>query len=140
MKLRTKTEFIDLSEEDSPFNSTSINSIKENIYSKYNHIIENDLLKSQIVTKKEQIELLIDSIEFANKNRNIEEEEAEINMISKINLLYMGSDDGGSSCMLHEKWDGKKNLLIIIQTDANNIFGRFNKKSFDSKKVNKKSW
>ena len=36
MKLRTKTEFIDLSEEDSPFNNTSINSIKENIFNKYN--------------------------------------------------------------------------------------------------------
>ena len=139
MKLRTKTEFIDLSEEDSPFNNTSINSIKENIFNKYNHIIENDLLKSQIITKKEQIELLIDSIEFVNNNRNIEEEEAETNMISKINLLYMSSDDGASSYMFHEKCDGKKNLLIIIQTDANNIFGGFTKKSFDSKKVNKKA-
>ena len=138
MKLRTKTEFIDLSEEDSPMNNTSSISLKENIYTKYNHIIENDLLKSTIVTKKDQIELLIDSIEFANKTRNIEEEEAESNTISKINLLYMGTDDGASSYMFHQKCDGKKNLLIIIQTDANNIFGGFTKKSFDSKKVNKK--
>ena len=139
MKLRTKTEFIDLSEEDSPLNNTSSITSKDNIYIKYNHIIENDLLKSSIVTKKEQIELLIDSIEFANKNRNIEEEEAESNTISKINLLYMGTDDGASSYMFHQKCDGKKNLLIIIQTDGNNIFGGFTKKSFDSKKVNKKA-
>ena len=139
MKLRTKTEFIDLSEEDSPNNNTSSISSKDNIYIKYNHIIENDLLKSSIVTKKDQIELLIDSIENANKNRNIEEEEAESNTISKINLLYMGTDDGASSYMFHQKCDGKKNLLIIIQTDANNIFGGFTKKSFDSKKVNKKA-
>ena len=138
MKLRTKTEFIDLSEED-PYNLTVSNSIKESIFHKYNHIIENDLIKSQIVTKKEQIELLIDSIETVNNNRNIEEEEAESNTISKIHLLYQGTDDGSSAYMFHEKCDGEKNLLIIIQTDANILFGGFTKKSFDSKKVNKKT-
>ena len=102
-------------------------------------MVENDLLKSQIINKKDQIQLLIESLEKVNKNRNIEEEENESNTISKINLLYMASEDGSSSFMFHEKCDGKKNLLIIIHTDANVIFGGFTKKSFDSKKINKKA-
>ena len=140
MKLRAKTEYIDLSEndEDSPSNDLNSNSQK-NKNDKLNYMVENDLLKSQIINKKDQIQLLIESLEKVNKNRNIEEEENESNTISKINLLYMASEDGSSSFMFHEKCDGKKNLLIIIHTDANVIFGGFTKKSFDSKKINKKA-
>ena len=136
MKLRAKTEYIDLSEnEDSPSLNNDLNFNKNN----KKFILENDLLKSQIIQKKEQIDLLIESLEKINKNRDIEEEENESNTICKIHLLYLATDDGSSSFMFHEKCDGKKNLLIIIHTDANIIFGGFTKKSFDSKKINKKA-
>ena len=143
MKLRVKTEYIDLlenddEEEESP--SINLDSISQkNKNEKTSFVFENGLLKSQIIKKKNQIELLIESLENVNNNKNIEEEENESNIISKINLLYQATEDGSSSFMFHEKCDGKKNLLIIIHTDANNIFGGFTKKSFDSKKINKKA-
>ena len=59
MKLRAKTEYIDLSEnenDDSHF-SIGLSNDKNN---KINFMVENDLLKSQIITKKEQIDLLVE--------------------------------------------------------------------------------
>ena len=101
MKLRVKTEYIDLlendDEEEGDSPSINLDSISQkNKKETMNFVFENGLLKSQIIKKKEQIELLIESLENMNKNKNIEEEENESNIINKITLLYQATEDGSS--------------------------------------------
>ena len=94
----------------------------EQIKNKLNELDEKNiqnknLLKQSVIIKnKEEIEFLIYRLKQYNefKNRNIE-----------FNLLYKGTRDGDESRKFHQLCDGKKNVIVFVQTTKNRRFGGF---------------
>lgn len=88
---------------------------------------DNDLFNSRILTNFNEIKFLKETI---SKSQN-----ANIMSITK---LYDAENDGGESSIFHIKCDGNFEILIIIKTDKNIVFGGYTKKCFDSEKTTKK--
>lgn len=107
------------------------NDISINSNLKYYNLEKNDLLKSKIVKNEAEINLLLFGIKEINKN-------VEASNMKYISLIYNSKEDGGSSLIFHKKCDYSKDLLIIIKTNENYIFGGFTKKYFDSENSSKK--
>ena len=108
------------------------NSISLNSNLKYYNLEKNDLLKSKIIKNEAEINLLLLGLKEINKN-------VESSKMKYISLIYNSKEDGGSSLIFHQKCDYSKDLLIIIKTNENYIFGGFTKKYFDSEKPSKKN-
>ena len=104
-------------------------SINSNL--KYYNLEKNDLLKSKIIKNEAEINLLLIGIKEINKN-------VESSNMKYISSIYNSKEDGGSSLIFHQKCDYSKDLLIIIKTNENYIFGGYTKKYFDSEKSTKK--
>ena len=77
---------------------------------------ENLLNKSEIINNKEELEFLINRLKQNDKfkNKNLE-----------FNLLYKGTRDGDESKKFHQLCDGKKNVIVFVQTTKNRRFGGF---------------
>ena len=80
---------------------------------------------SSILTEKNQKELIITKL----KNRG--------KIISSFNLLFRASRDGDQSSVVHNKIDGKTNILMIVQTIKGLKFGGYTQIGFDSSNQNK---
>ena len=104
-----------------------------NRYHKLNkyHLEKNDLFKSKIIKNESEMNLILSAIKLVNKDTFSE------NMKS-ISLIYTSKKDGTSSSAFHQKCDYKPDILIIIRTKTNSIFGGYTKNFFDSEKNNKK--
>ena len=74
-----------------------------------------NIIKSDIIKTKEQIDLLNEWIN--NKN-------------NKYSLIYKGSRDGDSYNTFHEKCDGKGPTIMIIKSTDGEIFGGYTEKSW----------
>ena len=72
-------------------------------------------IDSKIIQRNEEIELLVNRL---RSNRFIKNE-------IKLNLIYRASRDGDSPQNYHNKCDGKKNTIFIIQTDKGCKFGGY---------------
>ena len=59
--------------------------------------------------------------------------------MKSISLIYTSKKDGTSGYSFHQKCDYKPDLLIIIKTKTNSIFGGYTKNFFDSEKNGKKT-
>ena len=75
---------------------------------------------SLILTEKNQKELIITKL----KNRG--------KTINSLNLLFRASRDGDQSSVVHNKIDGKKDILMIVQTTKGLKFGGYTQIGFDS--------
>jgi hypothetical protein len=75
---------------------------------------------SLILTEKYQKELIITKLK--NKGKTI----------NYFNLLFRASRDGDQSSVVHNKIDGKSNILIIVQTVKGLKFGGYTQIGFDS--------
>ena len=104
-----------------------------NRYHKLNkyHLEKNDLFKSKIIKNESEMNLILSAIKLVNKDSSSE------NMKS-ISLIYTSKKDGTSSSSFHLKCDYKPDILIIIKTKTNSIFGGYTKNYFDSEKNMKK--
>ena len=104
-----------------------------NRYHKLNkyHLEKNDLFKSKIIKNESEMNLILSAIKLVNKDSSSE------NMKS-ISLIYTSKKDGTSSSSFHLKCDYKPDILIIIKTKTNSIFGGYTKNFFDSEKNMKK--
>ena len=123
----------------------------DNVQHSYNQLLSNyNKLKEnyrQITIKNESLEL-----EFKKNSMNINQNEDiskilssmdELNFINfyaknndpsfnfkNIKLLYRGSRDGDTTKKCHELCDNKKNVLIIMKSDRELIFGGYSKIGF----------
>ena len=52
--------------------------------------------------------------------------------ISNFELLYQASIDGFGPYNFHKKCDGKKNIIVLVITDNNRIFGGFTELEWDN--------
>ena len=84
----------------------------------------NDNFDSKIVSK-ENINFILN---YINEND-------KLFSFKSLNLLFRGSQDGDDTKLLHEKCDLKKNILILIKSDKNKIFGGYCKIGFKSQKT-----
>ena len=107
---------------------------KNNRYHKLNkyHLDYNDLFKSKIIQNESEMNLILSAIKLVNKDIPNSQ-----NMKS-ISLIYTSKKDGTSGYSFHQKCDYKPDLLIIIKTKTNSIFGGYTKNFFDSEKNGKK--
>ncbi len=82
--------------------------------------IEKEKFNSKIMTTNEQINLI--------KNKFINRGKA----IQRLNLLFSSSKDGDSSQTVHNKIDGKKDILLFVETTKGRKFGGYTNIGFDS--------
>ena len=80
---------------------------------------------SLILTEKNQKELIITKL----KNRG--------KTINSLDLLFRASRDGDQSSVVHNKIDGKREILMIVQTTKELKFGGYTQIGFDSSGSNK---
>ena len=80
---------------------------------------------SLIMTKKEQKELIIKKFEGRGKK------------INSLNLLFRASRDGDQSSVVHNKIDGKNEIIMIVETIKGLKFGGYTQIGFDSSNQNK---
>ena len=87
-----------------------------------------------ILTKKTKISFFdsrtIDSFNSINFILNYIRQNDPLFSFSILQLLYRGSRDGDSTQTCHELCDNKQNVLIIIKSETNYIFGGFSKIGF----------
>ena len=91
--------------------------------------VRNDLKKSKIIN-----EYNIKSFDFIKKRLNLYGRDKKLSF----QLLYSVKIDGDKSQKFHELCDNHKNTLILIKTDANNIFGGFAGKTWNSLELGRK--
>ena len=80
---------------------------------------------SLILTEKNQKELIITKLKSRGKT------------INSLNLLFRASRDGDQSSVVHNKIDGKTNILMIVQTIKGLKFGGYTQIGFDSSNQSK---
>ena len=80
---------------------------------------------SKIMNKKEQINLIKNKF----KKRGL--------TIKKLNLLFSSSEEGDSSQIVHNKIDGKENILMLVKTTKGRKFGGYTNIGFDSSQSTK---
>ena len=87
-----------------------------------------------ILTDKSKINFLdsrtIDSLNSIDFIFNYIRQNDQLFNFNNIKLLYRGSRDGDSTKICHELCDNKQNVLIIIKSDNNYIFGGYSKIGF----------
>ena len=93
-------------------------------------IKKNDLLNSNLLSNETEINLLLSGIKHIN--RSIENSNMKF-----ITLIYNSKEDSQSDSMFHLKCDYRNDLLILIKTNDNIIFGGYTKKCFNSDKISK---
>ena len=81
---------------------------------------EKEKFNSKIMNTKEQINLIKNK--FLNKGK----------VIQRLDLLFSSSRDGDSSQTVHNKIDGKKNILLFVETTKGKKFGGYSNIGFDS--------
>ena len=81
---------------------------------------EKEKFNSKIMKTEEQINLI--------KNKFINRGKA----IKRLNLLFSSSNDGDSSQTVHNKIDGKKDILMFVETTKGRKFGGYSNIGFDS--------
>ena len=92
---------------------------------KINNIFENKKLPGGCIgcTFKNSIDFVLDYVQQNDKYFNFNE----------MKLLYKSSRDGDDTRICHKLCDNKKNILIIIKSDNNYIFGGYTKIGFKSR-------
>ena len=87
-----------------------------------------------ILTDKSKINFLdfrtIDSLNSIDFIFNYIRQNDQLFNFNNIKLLYRGSRDGDSTKICHELCDNKQNVLIIIKSDNNYVFGGYSKIGF----------
>ena len=119
-------------------------------------LTESNLLKKQISELQQQIEILTQK----NNNTTASDDEKsndvkgeiihnmdELELITKkinkdnkkiiINLLYKASADGDKAAIFHNKCDGAKNSIVLVETKKGKRFGGFTTCSWSGKCVDK---
>ena len=119
-------------------------------------LTESNLLKKQITELQQQIEILTQK----NNNTTASDDEKsndvkgeiihnmdELELITKkinkdnkkiiINLLYKASADGDKAAIFHNKCDGAKNSIVLVETKKGKRFGGFTTCSWSGKCVDK---
>ena len=90
--------------------------------------------EQMILTDKSKINFLdfrtIDSLNSIDFIINYIRQNDQLFNFNNIKLLYRGSRDGDSTKICHELCDNKKNVLIIIKSDNNYVFGGYSKIGF----------
>ena len=81
---------------------------------------EKEKFNSKIMNTKEQINLIKNK--FRNRGKDIQ----------RLNLLFSSSKDGDLSQTVHNKIDGKNNILLLIETVKGRKFGGYTNIGFDS--------
>ena len=81
---------------------------------------EKEKFNSKIMNTKEQINLIKNK--FRNRGKDIQ----------RINLLFSSSKDGDLSQTVHNKIDGKNNILLFVETVKGRKFGGYTNIGFDS--------
>ena len=136
---------------------SEIKELKENI-PKYENEIQ--ILKEEIEKRHNENEKLWEEINKLKQSKECKEQSKKIETKDRINfildyirqtdktfkinlikLLYRGSRDGDSTKKCHQLCDNKQNVLIVIQSDTDYIFGGYSKIGF--KTINehgKKEW
>ena len=88
-------------------------------------------IDSKIIKSRSSIDFVLNYIRQNDTSVNFKEPK----------LLYRGSRDGDRTKTCHELCDNKQNVLIIMQTDNNFIFGGYSKIGFKTiNEQNKKEW
>ena len=87
--------------------------------------IEKEKFNSKIMNTNEQINLI--------KNKFIKRGK----VIQRLNLLFSSSKDGDSSQTVHNKIDGKKDILMFVETTKGRKFGGYTNIGFDSSDAHK---
>ncbi len=93
------------------------------------NIQNNNLLKQSVIVKnEEEFQFLINRLKQYHefKDKNIE-----------FNLLYKGTRDGDESTKFHQLCDGRKNVIVFVETTKNRRFGGFTSLGYDSNSGNK---
>ena len=129
-------------------NESEIKSLKENIINYKNEILilreenkklweeiaklkkyheENNTIEKPVSTLDSKILNSIDSINFI---LNYIKQNAPFFNFRNIKLLYRGSKDGDRTKTCHELCDNKQNVLIVMKSDTDNIFGGYSKIGF----------
>ena len=78
------------------------------------------ILDSKIIESKSSLDFILNYIRQNDKTFNF----------NNLKLLYRGSRDGDRTKTCHELCDNKKNVLIIMKSDNNYIFGGYSKIGF----------
>ncbi len=89
----------------------------EELQKKINELNKNKFqCKSEIIKNEEEFQFIIDRLKqhYEFKEKNID-----------FKLLYKGTRDGDESLKFHELCDGKKNVIVFVQTTKNRRFGGF---------------
>ena len=90
--------------------------------------------EKMILADKSKINFLdfrtIDSLNSIDFILNYIRQNDQLFNFNNIKLLYRGSRDGDSTKICHELCDNKKNVLIIIKSDNNYVFGGYSKIGF----------
>ena len=84
-----------------------------------------DKFQSKIMDKKEQIDLIKNKF----KSRGL--------TVKKLNLLFSSSKEGDSSQIVHNKIDGRENILMLVKTTKGRKFGGYTSIGFDSSQSSK---
>ena len=89
------------------------------------------ILDSKIIESKSSLDFILNYIRQNDKTFNF----------NNLKLLYRGSRDGDRTKTCHELCDNKKNVLIIMKSDNNYIFGGYSKIGFKTiNEPNKTEW
>ena len=101
------------------------NSINQNIMNQNVIDTKNILIDSKIIKSIGEINFILYHLKSRDKLFDFKE----------IKLLYRGSRDGDRTKTCHSLCDNKPNILIIMRSDTNLIFGGYSKIGF---KINKR--
>ena len=89
------------------------------------------ILDSKIIESKSSLDFILNYIRQNDKTFNF----------NNLKLLYRGSRDGDRTKTCHELCDNKKNVLIIMKSENNYIFGGYSKIGFKTiNEPNKTEW
>ena len=107
--------------------SNSNNNTKNKIY--FNERKLKHFIKSSIIKKPEEYNLLRNKLLSKRKN----------NICKNINykLLYQASKDSDKARVFHQKCDGKKNTMILIQTEKGIKLGGFTTQTWEGNAIKK---
>ena len=86
---------------------------------------EKEKFNSKLMNTEEQINLIKNV--FSNRGQDIK----------RLQLLFSSSKDGDSKDSVHNKIDGKENILLIVETKKGRKFGGYSKIGFDSSNAHK---
>ena len=149
-RIRQENEIKDLNEKVSKYINES-SKLKENIMNYKNEITylkdENKKLWEEINNLKKFIEKpqnksfdskIIGSINTIDFILNYIRQNDKSFNFNEIKLLYRGSRDGDSTKTCHELCDNKRNVLIVMKSETDYMFGGYSKIGFKTSEWDKK--